>query len=90
MIRLGIDFQGWPICAKTLKEVLKDLNVIHEEEDGYYKIKADDIILDSYPCIFEDDGMGYGIKPKFIIEADYDVYTDKKFGNVFNIFVENG
>lgn len=90
MKQLGTDFQGWPVNAKTLKEILQELNVIHCAEDGYYKIKENDIILDSYPCVLEDDGMGYGVHPKFITNADYDVYTDEKFGNVFNIFVENG
>lgn len=78
---LGFDFQGWPVCAMTLRQILVSLGA--EEKDGTIGFKSDDKILDVYPKTLEDDGMGYGVNGKFISEAS----ADRK-DNYINIFIE--
>lgn len=94
MKQIGTDFQGWPEMAMTLREILiNKLGLkISENEDGYHFISGhlNKDILDSYPVILEDDGMGYGINPRYITSVDNEVYRDDKIeDNVFNIFAEN-
>lgn len=81
------DFQGWPMEAHTFREILKTLGF--KEEDGKISIDSDNPLLDAYPCVFEEDGMGYGIDPQLIIEAEKDVYNrTAKILNVPNITEE--
>lgn len=88
MKQIGIDFQGWPINALTLREILHRLGFI-ENNPGEFTIKNLEL-LDSYPLTFEDDGMAYGIKPMFITEVNNEIYEDNKTElNVFNLFIEN-
>lgn len=88
MKQIGIDFQGWPINALTLREILHRLGFI-ENNPGEFIIKNLEL-LDSYPLTFEDDGMAYGIKPMFITEVNNEIYEDNKTElNVFNLFIEN-
>lgn len=70
------DFQGWPINALTFRDILKQLNVF-EEKDGKLSIDIDNPILDSYPRILHDDGMGYGVEPELITLADNETYDTK-------------
>ena len=72
MIQIGTDFQGWPVNAMTLREILKQLG-FKETEDSF-SISKDSKLLDAYPYLLEDDGMGYGVKSEYIIETDKDVY----------------
>lgn len=72
MIRIGTDFQGWPINAMTLREILKQIGF--KDEDGKMSIESKNPLLDSYPCILTDDGMGYGVDPQYVTEADTDIY----------------
>lgn len=89
---ISVDFQGCPVCAKTLMEVLTDIG---------FEVKDDKLVLDinektkkflsAYPRILKDDGMGYGIDPMYITEIDMEVYEDDICGvptPVFNIFRE--
>lgn len=88
MKQIGIDFQGWPINALTLREILHKLG-FEEDSKVIYLIKGEDTnkLLDSYPITYEDDGMAYGIKPMFITETDDEVYEDEKSKlEVFNLF----
>lgn len=91
MITLRYDFQGWPMEAKTLREVLTQLGF--EDKDGKFSIQSNAEILDAYPRLLEDDGMGYGVNEEYIIEGDRDV-CEGKIGEhdvkVFNIFREPG
>ena len=91
MITLRYDFQGWPMEAKTLREVLTELGF--KDEDGKFCINSNDKILDAYPRLLEDDGMGYGVNEEYITDGDRDVY-EHKIGEhdvkVFNIFREPG
>ena len=72
MKEIGTDFQGWPIYALTLKEILKQLGFT-DTGDGYFIEKGNEI-LNAYPRLLEDDGMGYGIDSGFITLAEKDVY----------------
>ena len=85
MKQIGIDFQGWPINALTLREILRKLGFI-EYLPGEFTIENLEL-LDSYPLTLEDDGMAYGIKPMFITEVDNEIYEDDDSNlNVFNLF----
>ena len=85
MKQIGTDFQGWPINALTLREILHKLGFI-ENSPGEFIIGNLEL-LDSYPMTLEDDGMAYGIKPMFITEVDNEIYEDDDSNlNVFNLF----
>lgn len=85
MKQIGTDFQGWPINALTLREILQRLGFI-EYLPGEFTIGNLEL-LDSYPLTLEDDGMAYGIKPMFITEVDNEIYEDEvSHLNVFNLF----
>lgn len=101
MIKTGYDWQGWPFYALTLREMLTKLGF--EEEDGKLTIPSDADILDAYPTLLVDDGMGYGVDKEYIVEVDKDTYEDTINGvedgddeitltennvNAFNIFRE--
>ena len=73
MKQIGTDFQGWSINALTLKEILKQLGFT-DTGDGYFIEKGNEI-LNAYPLLLEDDGMGYGIDSGFITLAEKDVYN---------------
>lgn len=75
MIQIGVDFEGWPVNAMNLKQILKDLGF--KEEDGKIFIENDSPILDAYPLLLEDDGMAYGVNPQFVIETDNEIYEHK-------------
>lgn len=65
---VSFDFQGWPNYKQNLREVLKGLGAI--EKNGMIGFRSKDPILDQYPVTMEDDGMAYGVNPKFIVDAD--------------------
>lgn len=105
MKTIAYDFQGWPVKAMTLREILLALG-FEEDDKTLTLIKGEEVnkLLDSYPRILEDDGMGYGIDQGFITEIDPDVYEFEREStgqeercetyelmaneNVFNIFIE--
>lgn len=85
MKQIGIDFQGWPVNALTLREILQKLGFI-ETLSGDFSFDNPEL-LDSYPITYEDDGMAYGIKPMFITEVDNVIYEDEDSKlKVFNLF----
>ena len=73
---LVYDFQGWPVNGLTLREILLDITGF-KEEDGKISIDSNNPILDAYPRILEDDGMGYGVSPKLVSEADPEIYEEE-------------
>ena len=73
MIKITLDSQGWPESAHTLREILLELGF--KNEKGTILIDNDAEILDAYPCLLNDDGMGYGVNEAYITEADSDIYT---------------
>lgn len=88
MKQIGTDFQGWPVNALTLREILHKLG-FEEDSKTITLIKDEDSnkLLDSYPLTLEDDGMAYGIKPMLITEVDSEVYEDENSKlKVFNLF----
>ena len=87
MKQIGTDFQGWPINALTLREILHKLGFVEKSQGEF--VMHDEYLLDSYPLTFEDDGMAYGIKPMLIIEVDNEIYEDDESKlKVFNLFRE--
>lgn len=90
MIAIDYDFQGWPIYAHTLREVLIALGGT-VDENGNIVFKGDDKLLDAYPQLFEDDGMGYGVNEKYVTEVDKEMW-DTNLGEAeikaFNIFTD--
>lgn len=74
MIRIGTDFQGWPVKAMCLEDILRQLG-FKETEEGF-SIKKSNPLLSAYPRLLIDDGMGYGIDPQFITEVDTETYDD--------------
>lgn len=88
MKQIGTDFQGWPVNALTLREILHKLG-FEEDSKTITLVKGEDSnkLLDSYPLTLEDDGMAYGIKPMLITEVDNEIYEDDDSNlNVFNLF----
>ena len=83
---IDTDFQGWPIYAVTLRELLERLGIV-EIGEGLLSIKNPEL-LDAYPITLEDDGMAYGIKQQYLTnDIDTEVYYDDELKeNVFNIF----
>ena len=79
---------GFPIYALTLREILENLG-FESGNDYIFKFTGDLELLDSYPLTLEDDGMGYGVNPKFITEISSSIYLDKESElRVFNLFGE--
>lgn len=72
MIQIGTDFQGWPVKAMTLREILEQLGF--KENKNSFSISKKNKLLDAYPYLLEDDGMGYGVNSEYVIDADADVY----------------
>lgn len=90
MKRIGTDFQGWATNAMTLREFIKALGVTYTLDNGDEIIRSDrKHILDSYPIVLEDDGMGYGVNPMYVTSVDTNVYESKDLKDkVFNVFIE--
>ena len=80
---INFDIQGWPLFQNSIKDIIKHICTYDEENNRYY-IDADDKRLDLIPRVFEDDGMGYGVNEKRIVE--FNVFGDKE--QYCNIFVE--
>ena len=77
---ISYDFQGWPVYKMTLREILIEMGSL--QENGLIGFKTDDPILDVYPKVLEDDGMGYGVNARYITEASVD-REDKSFISIF-------
>ena len=75
MKHIGRDFQGWPVDAHTLEEILKDLGF--KENKGSWSISKKSPLLKAYPRLLEDDGMGYGVNAEYITEADKEIYNQE-------------
>lgn len=75
---VSFDEYGWPNRKMDLKTILEAIGFGVYEVNGerIFGIKTDSKILSVYPSILEDDGMGYGVNEKFIIEASSSVVED--------------
>lgn len=83
MIQIGTDFQGWPVYALTLQNILKGLGF--KDEDGKFYIESDAEILKCYPHLLEDDGMGYGVRPMLVTEVDKTINKCKIMAEDFEV-----
>jgi hypothetical protein len=78
MIQIGTDFQGWPVNAMTLREILKELG-FEEDSETVTLIKGEETnqLLNSYPYLLTDDGMGYSVSGEYITEVSPNVHKKK-------------
>ncbi len=78
MLQIGTDFQGWPVYALTLREILNRLGFEEDTETITLK-KSEEAnrLLDSYPQLLEDDGMGYGVNAEYITEVSDETWEKK-------------
>lgn len=92
MIQINEEIMSdWPIYAFTLREILLKLG-FEEDSESIFLPKGEDAmkLLNSYPRLLKDDGMGYGVDEEYISEVDTEVYNEDENLNVpvFNIFRE--
>ena len=87
---IGVDFQGRPIFKMNLREILLELGaqVIKVGDQSFLALNDADELLEAFPRVFEDDGMGYGVNERLITSADKETYTSDAGDTVFNIFAE--
>ena len=74
---ISYTFQGRVLNAMTVREILQAIFPNTDFEVGPITISVYDPVLDTYPRILEDDGMGYGIKPRYITDVDTEQYKEK-------------
>ena len=86
MKTISYDFQGWPMNALTLWEILEKLGFKKEGNKVVGEVSED--LLNAYPVLLEDDGMGYGVNQQYIIEVDNNsIYNNSELHiPVFNMF----
>ena len=71
------DFQGWPEYKMNLREVLTALGGKVEDDTISFDLK--DPLMDVYPRILVDDGLGYGVAVSFGTKHDYiNIFREKK------------
>ena len=78
---IDFDFQGWSVYKMSIRSILKSFGF--ECEDGKWIIDDADPTLDIYPCVLEDDGMGYGVNEQCITSVDVFENDGKRYCNVF-------
>ena len=78
---IDYDFQGWPVYKMNIRSILKSLGF--ECEGGKWIIDDADPTLDIYPCVLEDDGMGYGVNEQCITSVDVFENDGQRYCNVF-------
>lgn len=77
------DFQGWPEYKMKLREILLALG--GQQDSNFIKFPSDAPLMDVYPRILVDDGMGYGVDENVIVSVDIDpqneyinIYRERK------------
>lgn len=75
------DFQGWPEYKMNLREVLTALGGKVKGDTISFDLK--DPLMDVYPRILVDDGMGYGVDENVIVSVSFGQQRD-----CINIFRE--
>jgi len=73
------DFQGWPEYKMNLREILLALG--GQQDDDFIKFSSDAPLMDIYPRILLDDGMGYGVDENVIVSVDID--PQNEYINIF-------
>ena len=87
---IGIDFQGWPIYKLTIRDIIEQLGFQKIENEGniYWRIEDNNPILDISPNVLTDDGMGYGVDLKRIIDCNK-LFDENGNLDGINIFIDN-
>ena len=81
MKRIIVNLYDYQQNVLSLREILDILNI--------NVVDKNKPILDAYPRILIDDGMGYGVDDSYITEVSPEIVYDKNLGeNVFNVFRE--
>ena len=78
---IDFDFQGCAVYKMNIRSILKSLGF--ECEGGKWIINDADPTLDIYPCVLEDDGMGYGVNEQCITSVDVFKNDGQRYCNVF-------
>ena len=73
------DFQGWPEYKMNLREILLALG--GQQDGNFIKFASDAPLMDIYPRILLDDGMGYGVDENVIVSVDID--PQNEYINIF-------
>ena len=66
---IAFDFQGWPVEKMSLEDIVKRIGGVYNPDTKKYEIECTDK-LKRVPIVYEDDGMAYGVNPKYITEVD--------------------
>lgn len=72
---------GWPIYKTNLRDIISKLGF--ELVDGKWQMDDANELLNSYPRILHDDGMGYSPTIEYVTEANIIESDDEKFCNIF-------
>ena len=73
------DFQGWPEYKMNLREVLMALG--GKVDGDTISFDLNDPLMDVYPRILMDDGMGYGVDENVIVSVSFG--TQRDYINIF-------
>ena len=73
------DFQGWPEYKMNLREVLMALG--GKVEGDTISFDLNDPLMDVYPRILVDDGMGYGVDENVMVSVSFG--TQRDYINIF-------
>ena len=73
------DFQGWPEYKMNLREILLALG--GQQDGNFIKFASDAPLMDIYPRILVNDGMGYGVDENVIVSVDID--PQNEYINIF-------
>ena len=73
------DFQGWPEYKMNLREILIALG--GKVEGDTISFDLNDPLMDIYPRILVDDGMGYGVDENVIVSVSFGPQHD--YINIF-------
>ena len=73
------DFQGWPEYKMNRREILLALG--GQQDGNFIKFPSNTPLMDIYPRILVDDGMGYGVDENVIVSVDID--PQDEYINIF-------
>ena len=81
------DFQGWPEYKMNLREILLALG--GQQDGNFIKFPSNTPLMDIYPRILVDDGMGYGVDENVIVSVDidshYNAFSEKAMLKSINL-----
>lgn len=83
---ISVDFQGWPVRKMCVRNIIMALGAKFNNDTNKFEIDNDPELLNTYPVVLEDDGMGYGVDDRFVTEVS--PFTDEEGNKCVNIFAE--